>query len=177
MNIHSNELKQVIEHEKNHILQKHTLDNIMMELIITVCWFNPILSLMKRELNNIHEFYADQKVTQNNQDLDSYSRLILRLSSSKDEHIPLTHQFSMYNIKQRIIMLNQKKNKNSQLIRYFMIVPCISILLLAFSCEEKSLEETNNISTIETSKVVGKNIMERKYNLYQQIFIRSFRNK
>lgn len=170
MNIHSNELKQVIEHEKNHILQKHTLDNIMMELIITVCWFNPILRLMKRELNNIHEFYADQKVTQNIQDLDSYSRLILRLSSSKDEHIPLTHQFSMYNIKQRIIMLNQKKNKNSQLIRYFMIVPCISILLLAFSCEEKSLEETNNISTIETSKVVGK-ISWRGNTIYTSKFL------
>ena len=61
------------------------------------------------ELSNAHEFYADQKVVENSQDSDSYSRLILRLSSNKEEHIPLTHQFSKYNIKQRITMLNKKK--------------------------------------------------------------------
>jgi hypothetical protein len=155
MNISSDEFQQVMKHERNHVFQRHTLDNIMMELISSVFWFNPILRLMKRELNNVHEYYADQKVIQTTQDLDSYSRLIMRLSSKK-EHIPLTHQFSMYNIKQRIIMLNKIKNKKSQLLRYVVIAPCLLLLLLSFSFIEKSPKEADKISVTDTSLVIGK---------------------
>jgi len=173
MNITSNEFQQVIEHEKSHIFQRHTLDNIVMELIIIVCWFNPILRLIKKELNSTHEFYADQRVTQNTQDLDSYSRLILRLSSNKEEHIPLTHQFSMYNIKRRITMLNRKKNKNSQLMRYIMIVPCLTMLAVSFSFIEKSPEETNKLLATQNSVVISK-ITWKGNTLYTSEFLSDY---
>ncbi|WP_114752640.1 M56 family metallopeptidase [Pleomorphovibrio marinus] len=173
MNISSIEFQQVIEHEKNHIFQRHTLDNIMMELIITVCWFNPILQLIKKELNSTHEFYVDQRVTQNTQDLDSYSRLILRLSSNKEEHIPLTHPFSMYNIKRRITMLNTKKNKNSQLLRYIMIVPCLAMLAVSFSFVEKSTDETNKVLASENSVVISK-ITWNGNTLYTSEFLSNY---
>jgi hypothetical protein len=159
MNISSDEFKHVMEHERNHVFQKHTLDNILMELIASVFWFNPILRLMKRELSNVHEFYADQKVMQNTHDPDGYSRLIMRLSSNK-EHIPLTHQFSMVNIKQRIIMLNRIKNNKSQLWRYAVVVPCLLILLVSFSCVEKSSRQADTIAAAETSLVIGKIIWQ-----------------
>lgn len=156
MSTSSDDFQQVIEHEKSHVFQRHTLDNILMEFAIIICWFNPILRLIKRELSNAHEFYADQKVVQNTQDLDGYSRLILRLSSNNEEHIPLTHQFSKYNIKQRITMLNKKKNENGHLLRYLVIVPCLTMLLVSFSCIEKTPEENSQISLIDTSVVIGK---------------------
>lgn len=173
MSISTDEFQQVIEHEKKHIFQRHTLDNIIMELVITACWFNPILRLIKSELNSVHEFYADRRVTQNTQDLDGYSRLILRLASKKEEHIPLTHQFSMYNIKRRIIMLNRKKNKNRQLLRYIMIVPCLAMLAASFSFVEKSPESTHEILKIEDSLIINK-ITWKGNTLYTSEFLTDF---
>lgn len=156
MRISSDEFQQVLAHESVHIAQKHTLDTILMELAVIICWFNPILRLLKKELNSTHEFYADQSVTRNTPDLEGYSRLILRLASKKDEPIPLTHPFSMYTIKRRIIMLNSKKNKNSYLLRYILIVPCLTLLAVSFSFVEKSPEAISPVSAKANSDVIGK---------------------
>lgn len=37
----SNLSKSIIEHEKVHILQKHSRDNIFLEILKIFCWFNP----------------------------------------------------------------------------------------------------------------------------------------
>ncbi|XOV93200.1 MAG: POTRA domain-containing protein [Bacteroidota bacterium] len=133
IDISSDELNQVIEHEKVHLINKHTIDNLILEFVIALCWFNSILYILKRELNHTHEFFADE-VANGNGNKDSYSRLILRLSSSNGEQY-LTHQFSMKNIKKRIIMLNKTKNQKSALLWYSIIFPSLIVLLVAFACD------------------------------------------
>lgn len=146
--ISSDELRQIIKHEKVHLINNHTLDNLIMELSIILCWFNPIPYFLKREINHVHEFYADQ-VANENGNIEDYSRLILRLSSGEN-HQYLIHQFSMKNIKKRIIMLNKNKNQRGALLRYFSIVPSLILLLAIFACDynesvptERIVEEVN----------------------------------
>ncbi len=154
LNISKEEFLQVFDHEKVHIQQRHTLDNLLMELTILICWFNPILRFMKKELNNVHEFHADQ-IARSTGDVESYSRLILQLSSNKEQQQYLTHQFSMNSIKKRIIMLNKTKSSKSALLRYIMIVPCLALLLAVFSFTQKSSGNEKFVTTESTSQNIG----------------------
>lgn len=168
------EFQQVINHEKSHILQKHTLDNLFMELVITICWFNPFVRIMKRELNNVHEFYADQQATGSKHDVANYSSLILRLSSDKNNNRPfLGHQFSMINIKQRIIMLNKQKNPKRIAIKYVAIVPCLSLLLVMFSFTKKAPLHTLEVSGNAISQSIG-NITWKGNSLYSDSYLTEF---
>lgn len=176
LNLSTDEFQFVINHEKSHIIQKHTLDNLFMELAIIICWFNPLLRIMKKELNNVHEFYADQQATSFKDDVADYSSLILKLSSNKNDKSPLlSHQFSMNNIKKRIIMLNKQKNPNKIVLRYFAIVPCLALLLVMFSFTKKP---SNNLAEVhqnqnDNSQAIG-NITWKGNTLYSDSYLSEF---
>lgn len=155
LNISGDEFSQVIEHEKTHAKQRHTIDNLLMELAILICWFNPVLKIMKRELNNVHEFYADAKASDLKGNIENYSRLLLKLASNKEGSF-LTHQFSMNTIKKRIIMLNKTKYRRSIALRYFLIAPCLILLLAVFSFVQKNHDKPGIIFTQTSSQVIGK---------------------
>ncbi len=170
----SSEFEQVIRHEKSHISQKHTLDNLFMELTMVFCWFNPLLRTMKRELNNVHEFYADQQATTSVGDVTSYSSLILKLSSSKDDNIAfLGHQFSMNNIKTRIIMMNKQKNPKTIVLKYSAIVPCLALLLVMFSFTKKSPVNTQGFEENEQAQIIG-TISWNGNSLYKDSYLNEF---
>ncbi len=139
LNISPEELEHILTHEKIHIRQRHTIDILFMEVVSAICWFNPVAKIMKQSLRQIHEFIADEKVISKTNGVDSYSKLILRLSSNTMP-IPLTHQFSMIHIKNRIIMLNQTKNNTMKKLKFLFALPMVLLLMAFFSCTERTVE-------------------------------------
>lgn len=139
LNISHEELEHILTHEKIHIRQRHTIDILFMEVVSAICWFNPFVKIMKQSLCQIHEFIADEKVISNTNGVDNYSRLILRLSTNTIP-IPLTHQFSMIHIKNRLIMLNQTKNNTMKKLKFLFALPMALLLMAFFSCTEITLE-------------------------------------
>jgi hypothetical protein len=61
-------------HELVHVTQKHTLDILFIELLITIFWFNPLLYLYKKAIQLNHEFLADQKVVESYNNVPFYQR-------------------------------------------------------------------------------------------------------
>ncbi len=51
---------EILEHEKHHIVQKHSYDIIFMELVQALLWFNPFVYLIKKAVKLNHEFLADE---------------------------------------------------------------------------------------------------------------------
>lgn len=139
LNISHEELEHILTHEKIHIRQRHTIDILFMEVVSAICWFNPFVKIIKQSLRQIHEFIADEKVISNTNGVDNYSRLILRLSTNTIP-IPLTHQFSMIHIKNRLIMLNQTKNNTMKKLKFLFALPMALLLMAFFSCTEITLE-------------------------------------
>ena len=139
----ANELQHVIDHEKIHILQQHTVDIIVMELAVIVCWFNPAIYAMRNAIRQTHEFIADSSTVTNEKEKESYARLLVKLSSETNP-FKLAHQFSMKSIKNRVIMLNQPKNKPMSALRFSMIIPVIGLLLILFSFTEKTVPRQDN---------------------------------
>jgi len=154
-NLSDEEFDQVIRHEKIHIQQLHTIDILFAELAVALCWFNPFIYRIRNELIQIHEFIADSNVVMGDFGIDEYSRLILQLSSSKNT-LPLTHQFSKINIKNRIIMLNQSNTTKMKAFKFLLAVPVFAILIVAFSFTEKAPESSNSFQASQQGdRVIG----------------------
>ncbi len=52
----------ILKHELTHIRQWHSLDTLLLELLKVVCWFNPVVYLLKKSLEEVHEYLADAAV-------------------------------------------------------------------------------------------------------------------
>ena len=99
----------MIQHELVHCNQWHTIDVILLELLLCVFWFNPFMWLYKKAIVQNHEFIADTYTVQSGIDIENYSQIIIN-SSHKEHRVPLTSGFNFIQIKNRIIMLHQSKS-------------------------------------------------------------------
>ncbi|MCK5169528.1 MAG: hypothetical protein KAQ75_06595, partial [Bacteroidales bacterium] len=54
------EIDGILMHEKIHASQYHSVDIIAIELLAAVMWFNPIVWMMRKEIQLVHEYLADE---------------------------------------------------------------------------------------------------------------------
>lgn len=99
----------IIQHELVHSQQYHTLDIIIVEMVLCVFWFNPFIWLFKTAMIQNHEFIADTLTVNTGFDIESYSKIIIH-TSQMEHRVPLTSGFNFIQIKNRIIMLHQSKS-------------------------------------------------------------------
>jgi len=123
--IHPNMAKNnaVLTHEMIHIKQKHSLDIILLELLKIVCWFNPVVYLMKRDLTLLHEYIADESTTA--KDISKHEYAMFLIENSMASYSPsLVNQFFNQSIlKSRINMLNKEKTANWARLKYLLAAP------------------------------------------------------
>ena len=62
LELNHKEKKQILNHEIEHVKQKHTYDVIIYQIMCNVFWFNSIIHLMQKALIDLHEFQADESV-------------------------------------------------------------------------------------------------------------------
>ncbi len=102
----------VLQHEKIHAQKGHSVDQIYLEVIQCVAWFNPIIPLIKKELTQVHEFEVDQLMY--NKYRVSYMEFLLSysLGTSSSSYL-LTNQFmgKLTLIKRIKIMKNTTKKR------------------------------------------------------------------
>jgi bla regulator protein BlaR1 len=101
---------QIIEHEKIHAKQIHTIDLLIAELLVAAMWFNPFIWMYKRELQQVHEFLADEGVLNSGVDQLEYQTLLVN-HAAEGRLVAVSSNFS-YSliIKKRIKMMSKKEN-------------------------------------------------------------------
>lgn len=124
---------QVVEHELAHARHWHSLDRIIIDLIVALLWFNPFIYWYRNALKAVHEFQADEQVLKQFPDKIAYQE-ILYLQLFRPV-VGLASHFNATLIKKRIVMMNRKK------INFYRWLPLLSIpmilcLSLAFSLKE-----------------------------------------
>ena len=118
----------VIKHEESHAIGMHSMDIILIRLLSTLCWFNPIVYLWLRENRMQHEYIADDQAKQAEPNIHDY---IIKLvhSTLEMEEVDLVHGLSSPSLLfQRIKRLQGEPRKRSSLIRLILILPLIAIL-------------------------------------------------
>lgn len=86
------ETEQILTHETTHVKQMHSIDVIFTELVGILCWINPAVWLMKREVRQNLEFLADNKVIESGFDSKSYQYYLLQLAY-QSPNVKLTNKF------------------------------------------------------------------------------------
>lgn len=162
------EKRLIIEHEREHVRHFHSLDLILIELLIILQWFNPFAYVARRKLIEIHEFIADNGVIRKGADPHSYQNLLLSVVTSSC--LPTAgNQLSAVITKKRIAMIGKPMNQTGRWINFLILVPTAVILIIgisAFSPKEpimrigkKSIEQPYTISNLSELEKRAEKVM------------------
>jgi len=120
----------IAAHEHIHAQEYHSLDVLFFELIQIVNWFNPLVYLLLRSVKLNHEYIADEKAAETNDDRITYANLLISHAFSTPVHSIMNNFFNKPFLKNRVMMLFKNKSKKSVLIRFSLLIP---VMLLAFT--------------------------------------------
>jgi hypothetical protein len=127
--------KHILDHEKVHKREWHSVDRILAELFVMINWLNPVAWLIRKSVIENLEFMADSLVVGRGTDPVKYQLSILNQYMGSAS---LTNQFSSQ-IKNRINMLNKNYKPGSSW-KIALVFPLICIAFVAISCAEKESE-------------------------------------
>lgn len=126
------ELEHIINHEKAHVNQWHSLDTLFSHLLVIVLWFNPFVWFYKKSVLQNLEFLADKYAIDFSEDKKQYQLTLLK-TGGINYCTSITNNFYNSLIKKRIIMLHkQPSNKNNQW-KYALLLPIVAIFMFAFN--------------------------------------------
>lgn len=127
------EIKHIIQHEKIHASQLHSIDLLMIELLTAVMWFNPFVWMMRKSLQQVHEYLADEGVLKSGINMFDYQSVLIN-QVAEERYIGLSSGFNHSLIKKRIIMMTKIKKNRWAKIKMLLIVPITVALFFAISC-------------------------------------------
>ncbi|WP_114748913.1 TonB family protein [Pleomorphovibrio marinus] len=119
------EERQIIQHELEHIRQRHSYDVLYYQVLCIVFWFNPVIHLMRMALVDLHEYMADAKVLDKVENKTSYHQLIVKLAF-KGLDLPIGNYFIRSTTLKRIIMM--KKPAKINWYKMGMVIPLTAML-------------------------------------------------
>jgi hypothetical protein len=122
--------KIIIDHELVHVKQWHSIDVVLMELMVVVKWFNPLIYLFRNSLRKTHEFIADKYVSEQLGNKYTYAQFIV--NENQDDKPNLSNAMFSF-VKERLVMLNVKQSSKWGIVKYTMIIPVFASLLMLFS--------------------------------------------
>jgi TonB family protein len=125
--------KSINMHELVHAEQWHSLDVVLVEMVVIVNWFNPIIYLYRRAVKHLHEFIADKKILGSGVDKSEYALLLVSYAFNTSAHQLVNTFFNKTLLKQRIMMFNKKQSKRVMLAKYSLVAPLFILMLILSS--------------------------------------------
>jgi hypothetical protein len=146
----ASELQNIIEHEKVHSEQNHSIDVLITRLFSILFWFNPVIWLYQKAILQNLEFIADSEALLKISDKKAYQITLLKITAH--EHcVALSNHFYQSLIKKRIIMLNKNQSSKRNLWKYALVVPALVAFFMLFQvnvvAQEKIKEETIKVES------------------------------
>ncbi len=136
--------KQMLEHELTHVKEKHSLDKMLIQLVLVFGWFNPFFWLLKKEMEMIHEFIADKKAVQNG-DTASLAQMLLT-AAYPQQYYAFTNPFFFSPIKRRLKMITNNKNPRFSYLRRLIVLPLLAVVVMLFAFRTKQIDNNKPLS-------------------------------
>lgn len=127
----NNEDNEVVLHEIAHCRQWHSFDVVLLELIVIIQWFNPLVWLYRSALKSQHEYAADNYVLEKGFDLISYQQLLFERAVGFS-YPGLINHFNHSLLKKRLFMLTKNKSKAWHRIHYWISLPMMLFMSFLF---------------------------------------------
>ena len=150
---------EILVHELAHVRLHHSWDILLANLFIIFQWFNPASWLLKRELQNVHEYEADQAVINRGVDAKQYQLLLIK--KSVGEHLfSMANYLNYHSLKNRITMMQMKQSNPWRKMKALVVLPMAALTIVAFANPkvERIAEQVEN----ESGTVINKAMAEVK---------------
>ena len=145
------ELENILEHEKVHSAQNHTIDVLISRLFCIVFWFNPWVWLYKKGISQNLEFIADSEASKNISDKKAYQLTLLKITT-QENCVVLTNHFYQSLIKKRIVMLNKNQSNKRNYWKYALVLPLLGAFVFFFQVKVIAQEKASEPTAIAHSK-------------------------
>ena len=151
--------REILIHEMAHIQNRHSIDLLVADICIFFQWFNPGIWLLKQELQNIHEYEADETVINEGIDAKDYQLLLIKKAVGTRLY-SMANSFNHGKLKKRITMMLKEKSNPWARLKYLYVLPLATIAVTAFArpeiserVEEISAVKVNDLAAIVEAKV------------------------
>ena len=151
--------REILTHELAHIRNRHSWDLFAADICIFFQWFNPAAWLLKQELQNIHEYEADETVINEGVDARQYQLLLIKKAVGTRLY-SVANSFNHGKLKKRITMMLKEKSSPWARLKYLYVLPVAAIAVTAFArpevsetVEEISAVKVNDLTAIVETKV------------------------
>lgn len=134
------ELNNILEHEKVHCSQNHTIDVLISRLFCAIFWYNPFVWLYKNAIMQNLEFIADSEAVKNIADKKSYQFTLLKITTHEN-CVAITNHFYQSLIKKRIVMLNKNQSNKKNSWKYAIILPLLGAFMFLFQVKVVAQEK------------------------------------
>lgn len=135
----------ILQHELAHIRQWHSADAILMELLKVCCWFNPVVYLLKKSLEEVHEYLADASVVRQ-YDARQYSQVMAEQVFAS-MNLGFTQSFNRSLINKRIAMIQINRPIKPAFWKLALSLPVVGILFFLYSCRTSEVVPTQATQT------------------------------
>ena len=161
-NLNNSQRDLIKKHEIIHAQSRHSYDIIYYEFLKILFWFNPINYIMNRKLKALHEFSVDSKLTKKKGKNAFYQSLLSQIFDVED--VAFVNPFFRQSlIKNRIIMLQKSKSKRIFMMKYILLIPALSFMLVYTSCKAQSQSKIiNGVESLKQSIAESGNITDEE---------------
>lgn len=144
---------EILAHECAHIRRRHSIDLLVADVCILFQWFNPAAWLLKQELQDIHEYEADESVINQGIDAKRYQLLLIKKAVGTRLY-SMANSFNHSSLKKRITMMLRKKSNPWARLKYLYVLPLAAMAVAAFARPEIS-NELNEISAVKVNDLTA----------------------
>ena len=150
----------ILTHEMAHIRLRHSWDVLAVDLALCFWWFNPAMWLLRRELQSLHEYQADEEVINSGIDAQTYQLLLIKRAVGSRLH-SVANCLNHSNLNKRITMMCKKTSSRWSAAKALLVLPLVAVSLAATATtvylprevQDKVTENSVNDKSEKTSVV------------------------
>ena len=153
--------REILIHEMAHIHHRHSVDLLVADICIFFQWFNPGAWLLKQELQNIHEYEADETVINEGVNAKEYQLLLIKKAVGTRLY-SMANSFNHSKLKKRITMMLKEKSNPWARLKYLYVLPLTAIAVTAFARPEISekMEEISAVKVNDLAEIVQEKVLQ-----------------
>ncbi len=153
--------REILIHETAHIRHRHSIDLLLADICIFFQWFNPGAWLLKQELQNIHEYEADETVINEGVNAKEYQLLLIKKAVGTRLY-SMANSFNHSKLKKRITMMLKEKSSPWARLKYLYVLPLATIAVTAFARPEISekVEEISAVKVNDLAEIVQEKVLQ-----------------
>ena len=151
--------REIVLHEMAHIRRCHSMDVAVCNMMIVFQWYNPAAWLLKRELQTLHEYEADEAVLSAGVDATHYQMLLIRKAVG-ERLFSMANNLNHNSLKKRITMMKIKRTNPVQKAKIAFVLPLAAMNVAAFASQkvenlsDKVEQESEAFSSVSDNPVV-----------------------